>query len=132
MDQEKKKQEQNDRKTILNDVFKEMDRQSSLWGQQNHEPIVWCGILGEEVGQVNKAAIESHFMDKDLLEYRNDCVRVAAVAMSMLLCLNRKEREAHRKEAYRVHQEIANEIRNQRIELGHAIPNTKSDKRNEK
>ena len=79
------------------EVFKEIEeerkRQDAIWGQQNHAPIEWCAILGEEVGEVNKAALETHFKykgaDTDYSEYREELIQVAAVAVAMVECIDR-------------------------------------------
>ena len=31
----------------LNEVFAEREKQDEKWGEQDHEPIEWLGILGE-------------------------------------------------------------------------------------
>ncbi len=46
-------------------------------------------ILGEEVGEANKAALEAKFGSKTLAEYREELVQVAAVAVAMIQCLDR-------------------------------------------
>lgn len=84
------------RHDIFYEVSAERDRQDLKWGQQNHAPIIWCGILGEEVGEVNKASIESYFDGKDLSEYRTELVQVAAVAFAMIECLDRNNHRINR------------------------------------
>lgn len=79
-----------DRRKVLNEVNAERDRQDRKWGEQNHSPAHWLMILGEEVGEANKAALEAHFKGKDLSEYRAELIQVAAVAVSMIECLDRK------------------------------------------
>lgn len=37
--------------TALAMVQKERDRQDNKWGEQNHPPEIWVGILGEEYGE---------------------------------------------------------------------------------
>lgn len=78
---------------ILNKIQVERQRQLEKWGEQNHSPIEWCAILGEEVGEVNKAALEWHFKhpNADIEEYRKELVQVAAVAVAMLQSLDRNE-----------------------------------------
>ncbi|MCP4439623.1 MAG: hypothetical protein GY810_11830 [Aureispira sp.] len=78
---------------ILSQIQAERQRQLEKWGEQNHSPIEWCAILGEEVGEVNKAALESHFKhpNADIEEYRKELVQVAAVAVAMLQSLDRNE-----------------------------------------
>lgn len=84
---------------LLGEIVKERLRQDQKWGEQNHTPAIWCTILGEEVGEVNKAALEA-WAAKDsqgnqrwdvgmLAEYRKELIQVAAVAISMVQCLDR-------------------------------------------
>jgi len=69
---------------IFADILDERARQEKKWGQQNHHPDYWQGILGEEFGEVCKAVIE-----RDLESYRKELIHTAAVAFSMLECLDR-------------------------------------------
>lgn len=78
--------------SVYNEIQDERKRQDEKWGEQNHEPPDWLMILGEEVGEVNKAALETHFGDiKDWSEYRKELIQVAAVAVSMIESLDRNE-----------------------------------------
>lgn len=69
---------------VIVEIAKERARQDKKWGIQNHAPFKWLAILGEEVGEANKAALE----DKPD-EYRNELIQVAAVAMAMVECHDR-------------------------------------------
>lgn len=64
---------------ILEEIIDERIRQESKWGQQNHPSFKYLAILGEEVGEVNKAALE-----RDWDNYREELIQVAAVAMAMV------------------------------------------------
>jgi NTP pyrophosphatase (non-canonical NTP hydrolase) len=78
------------REQVLSEITHEREHQDAKWGVQNHSPIHWCAILGEEVGEVNKAALEAHFAESnDLSEYRKELIQVAAVAVAMIECLDR-------------------------------------------
>lgn len=100
----------NNMEKILDEIRQERERQDSKWGQQNHNKPAWCMILGEEVGEVNRAALQSHFnyalpgegMDLDdpvsstkrrqnrwNAEYREELIQVAAVAIAMIESLDR-------------------------------------------
>ncbi|WP_025184035.1 MazG-like family protein [Leptospira kirschneri] len=81
------------REKILSEINQERDRQDSRWGEQNHRPIEWIPILGEEVGEVNKAALESYFSGgiKDYSEYRKELIQVAAVAIAMIESYDRNK-----------------------------------------
>ncbi len=74
---------------ILKEVQQERERQNAKWGEQNHHPFVWLGILGEEVGEANKAVLDHNFDGKTLDNYREELVQVAAVAVAMIECLDR-------------------------------------------
>lgn len=89
---------------VLEEVLQERLRQDAKWGVQNHDPPTWLMILGEEVGEVNQAALEYHFHQFDkaapergprtLDDYRRELVQVAAVAVSMIECLDRQQAAA--------------------------------------
>jgi NTP pyrophosphatase (non-canonical NTP hydrolase) len=82
---------------VMNQVGAERIRQNNKWGEQNHGPFVWLAILGEEVGEANKAALEacdlktSQFSIEKLIEMREELVQVAAVAVAMIESLDRNE-----------------------------------------
>ena len=79
-------------KIVLEEIFTERMAQDNKWGEQNHWPAVWCMILGEEVGEVNKAALEAWAQDKGYEEYRKELIQVAAVACAAVESLDRQER----------------------------------------
>ncbi len=72
----------------LEDIKQERERQDRLWGIQNHHPERWLTILGEEYGEACKAVLEC-----SLLQYRDELVRCAAVAITAIECLDRGEWE---------------------------------------
>lgn len=75
---------------IVKEVREEMGRQIALFGKQNHSPAEWLMILGEEVGEANRGALEAHFKgfgyerEGDFSQYRRELVHVAAVAISAI------------------------------------------------
>ena len=90
---------------ILLELIDERNRQNKKFGTQNHSPIEWIAILTEEVGEAAKEALELHFKsgggnaqpdstdwhsEKTKL-YRAEMVQVAAVALSMIECIDRDE-----------------------------------------
>lgn len=89
--------------SIYNEIIAERKRQYEKWGVQDHCPADWCMILGEEVGEVNKAALQARFsgayMNSDneeyereqLMELRKELIQVAAVAVAFLESLDRNE-----------------------------------------
>lgn len=77
---------------ILSEIATERVRQDAKWGEQNHSPIEWIAILGEEFGEASKEALEHHFKyagNEGLANYRKELIQVAAVAVSMIECLDR-------------------------------------------
>ena len=83
---------------VFDAVRKERIRQDAKWGEQNHAPMEWLPILMEEVGEASKEALELYFMidtpggnAERVARYRNEMVQVAAVAISMIECLDRND-----------------------------------------
>ena len=80
---------------ILSEIANERVRQNAKWGIQNHSPIEWIAILGEEFGEAAKEALENHFKyanNEGLANYRKELIQVAAVAVQMIECLDRNEK----------------------------------------
>ena len=80
------------RKAILNELKLERKRQDTKWGEQNHDPEWWMQILMEEVGECSKAILESRFSDhqtRSYLEYREEMLQVAAVAIAAIESFDR-------------------------------------------
>lgn len=82
----------------IEDIIQERGRQDAKWGRQDHEPSVWLMILGEEVGEATKAALEAKFGEggerdwqHSMREYRSEMVQVAAVAMAMIESVDKNE-----------------------------------------
>jgi NTP pyrophosphatase (non-canonical NTP hydrolase) len=100
---------------IFQEIAAERQRQDAKWGEQNHSPIEWCAILGEEVGEVNKAALERHFEYAtgvtDLSEYRKELIQVAAVAVSMIQCLDRNMNQAKVKDTTELYDSLYQEVK---------------------
>lgn len=73
---------------IMLEVEAELSRQIARWGIQRHEPLLWNAILGEEVGEVNKAILETWFQGRADADggwqYRKELIQVAAVAISAI------------------------------------------------
>lgn len=70
---------------VLLSVLAERHRQDKKWGQQDHNIHRWSTILGEEFGESCKEAFEGN-----LHSYRAELIRVAAVAVAAIECLDRK------------------------------------------
>jgi len=76
---------------VFVEVSKERDRQDRLWGEQNHDPVYWLSILGEEFGEACQAFNNYWFesTSDNLDAYREEIIQVAAVAVEMIECLDR-------------------------------------------
>ena len=53
-------------------------------GIQNHNIFKWLAILGEEVGEVNKSALENNYQ-----EVISELVQIGAVTVAMIESLER-------------------------------------------
>ena len=69
---------------ILELVKDERGRQDEKWGEQNHSKFKWLAILGEEVGEANKAVLEN-----DLQNTKEELIQIAATAIAFLESLER-------------------------------------------
>ena len=65
----------------------ERDRQDIKWGEQNHDVYKWLAILGEEVGEVNKAALEDNYN-----EIIAELIQIGAVTVAMIESLERNRK----------------------------------------
>jgi len=78
--------------TVYDEIKAERKYQDDIHGHdRNHAPIVWLPILGEEVGEVNRAVYEHHFEGSDLSSYREELIQVAAVAVAMIESYDRSQ-----------------------------------------
>lgn len=87
MDIESKKIQDN----AFYEVKTERSRQEKRWGEQNHSQEYWLSILGEEFGEVCKAVCEKNYDTKVKDNYRDELIHVAAVAIQMIECFDRKK-----------------------------------------
>jgi len=71
---------------VMIDINKERNRQDKKWGEQNHHPLLWLAILGEEYGEACKAELETNGTKHNL---REELVQVAAVAVSAIESMDR-------------------------------------------
>lgn len=83
-------------KGVIDEVIEERKRQDKKWGIQNHDPDKWLMILGEEVGESNKAALEAYFNELPLDDYREELIQVAAVAIAAVESHDRRKNEAQK------------------------------------
>lgn len=82
---------------VLADVLRERFRQDAKWGEQNHSPMYWLGILAEEFGEVamdvNKYTFETDSLvrERKLHEMTTELIQVAAVCVAMVESIKRNE-----------------------------------------
>jgi NTP pyrophosphatase (non-canonical NTP hydrolase) len=79
---------------VLLDVAGERDFQDRKWGPQDHTPLEWLSILGEEYGEACQAANKAYWGGKPWAAYRAELVQVAAVAVAMIENLDQREQES--------------------------------------
>ena len=70
-------------------VLDERKRQDEKWGEQNHDPFLYLTVLGEEFGEVCKAALDARFKGGSFEHLREEAVQTAAVALAIVECLDR-------------------------------------------
>ena len=89
---------------ILDLVQRECDRQHRKWGVQSHGELKWLAILMEEVGEAAMDCNElepalgkvGEGVEQQLRErLRTELIQCAAVCVSWLDCMNRKEDASH-------------------------------------
>lgn len=73
----------------LSDVSSERLKQNDKFGDQKHDIYKWLAILGEEVGEVNKAALHTEYGGPESGNVREELVQVAAVAVKMIENIDR-------------------------------------------
>ena len=78
---------------VLSEVLKERESQERRWGEQDHLPEQWLAILGEEFGEVSKAICEYRLQHRAMAgpEIRAELIQLAAVAVAMVECHDRKK-----------------------------------------
>ena len=69
---------------VVSSILIERQNQDDKWGEQNHDVYKWLSILGEEVGEANKAALEDS--RDDLI---NELIQIGAVTVAMIESLKR-------------------------------------------
>jgi len=74
----------NTQKIVIDLIIAERQMQDEKFGEQLHTPPEWVMIIGEELGEVAKAALENHFNGKPLHDYRMELVQLAAVCVNAL------------------------------------------------
>ena len=72
---------------IIKLIMSERDKQDKKWGEQNHDIYKWLAILGEEVGEVNKASLEENYN-----EIIDELIQIGAVTVAMIESLERNRK----------------------------------------
>jgi len=75
---------------VMLDVLAERKRQDHIWGVQDNLAPIWLSRLMREVGEAANALNGCWFSGRDLVEYRQQLVKVAAVAVSAVEDYDRK------------------------------------------
>lgn len=70
--------------SLMNELKSERERQNEKWGEPNHHAYKWLAILGEEYGEACK-----DILDVNPLNYRNELLQVAAVAIAAIESFDR-------------------------------------------
>lgn len=96
---------------VILSMIEERQRQHAKWGEQNHDPVVWLAILGEEVGELCQAVLETRFDNgpKERAKgghknMRAEAVQVMAVAEAFIEHLDRLEAATFKLENVKVFQ----------------------------
>ena len=74
---------------LLEEIARERRRQDEKWGEQNHHPLGWFSIIGEEFGEMCKAFNE-YTGQGDLTAMETEAIQVAACCVAMLECIERQ------------------------------------------
>ena len=85
---------------IYGEIKQERKRQIDKFGEQSRSLIEWCVILGEEVGEANRAALEYHFKDEYpdiyiepkqqlIRNFRKELIQIAAVCVAAVEDINK-------------------------------------------
>ena len=69
---------------IYDDVMKERERQTELWGKQKHTYGDWFLILGEEFGEACEAAGDASSKKGSVASLRMELLHIAAVAVQII------------------------------------------------
>jgi NTP pyrophosphatase (non-canonical NTP hydrolase) len=75
---------------VLDQVHAEMKAQDEKWGTQDHPPVWWLAILGEEVGESNEAVLDVTFGDGTYGHVAEELIQVAAVAIQAVASMYRQ------------------------------------------
>tara|TARA_B100000902_G_C26876316_1_gene700327 strand:- start:82 stop:318 length:237 start_codon:yes stop_codon:yes gene_type:complete len=77
-----------EKKDVIKLILEERLKQDSKWGEQNHNVYKWLAILGEEVGEVNKAVLDDNYD-----EIITELIQIGAVTVAMIESLERNRKK---------------------------------------
>lgn len=72
--------------SITTGVVAEILRQDRKLGEQNHHPFKWICIIGEELGEVCRAALEDN-----LAQYRKELIETAVSCVTAIKSFDRQQ-----------------------------------------
>src|SRR5262249_16323823 len=82
---------------VLGKIIAERARQDAKWGQQNHHPLFWNSIIGEEYGEAQKE-LNALVWRRDpglpldeLDAFEKEITEMVACGIALLECLERDE-----------------------------------------
>lgn len=79
---------------VLEEIWRERQRQDAKWGEQNHSDELWLAIVTEELGEASKAILEQRFGGGVLDDIRVELLQAAAVMAAWLEAFDRRRIEA--------------------------------------
>ncbi len=65
-------------------ILAERQRQDTIWGENTHNIDTWLCILGEEMGEVCKAALGFIYHGKEFSDVQQELIHVAAVVVAII------------------------------------------------
>ncbi len=77
------------RRRVFLQIDAERRKQNQKWGDQRHDVYKFLAILGEEVGEANKAVLHTEFGGPEAEGLREELIQVAAVAVKMIENIDR-------------------------------------------
>lgn len=85
-------------KNAVENVLEERRNQDEQWGVSDHDPQFWSLILSKHAGRLTSKALDWGAMvgyDSEefyaIMEFRDQAVKVAAIALAIVECIDRAE-----------------------------------------
>lgn len=87
-----KAQEKKGETDHYSEIKAERERQDEKWGKQNHHPLLWFSIIGEEYGEMCAAFNEYTFdnCEQHIRDMKKEAIQTAACCVAMLECIDRE------------------------------------------